>query len=419
MIKVDFLEKTFRWFGPTFGVTLEDISQTGATGIVTALHHVPTGEIWSSDEIKKRKNAIEKANLRWSVVESVNVHESIKQGKADRNQYIQNYIETLKNIAAHDIKVVCYNFMPVLDWTRTDLDYKVNGSLSALRYDHIALAAFDLFILQREGAKTDFPPEIQAKAKTYFESLNNEKRDFLRDTILAGLPGTRDVLPIADFQKHLDNYAGMDKKVLKENLAYFLQKVIPVAEQLGVLMCIHPDDPPFSILGLPRIVSNYEDLKFLMDSCESPSNGLTFCSGSLGAGETNDMVKIINDFGDKIHFLHLRNVKREENHSFHEANLFEGTGNMADLMEAIVRQQKKRAENNSGTVGIPMRPDHGHVLLDDLKRMDEFYPGYSTLGRMKALAELTGLELGIRRSVLKEQKSVLSGYKSYNIPAEH
>lgn len=400
-MKVDFLEKTFRWFGPTFGVTLEDISQTGATGIVTALHHIPTGEVWPLDEIKKRKEAIENANLRWSVVESVNVHENIKQGKPDRDHYIQNYIETLKNLAANDIKVVCYNFMPVLDWTRTDLDYKVNGSLSALRYDHIALAAFDLFILKREGAKTDFSSEIQDKAKVYFEGLTSDQKDVLRDKILAGLPGTRDVLPIEDFQKHLDNYIGIDKKVLKENLAYFLRKVIPAAEQLGVLMCVHPDDPPFSIMGLPRIVSNYEDLKFLMESYESPSNGLTFCSGSLGAGATNDMVKIINDFGDKIHFLHLRNVKRQEDQSFYEANLFEGTGDMVAIMEAIVQQQKKRAESNSGTVGIPMRPDHGHVLLDDLKRMDEFYPGYSTLGRMKGLAELTGLELGVRRLVLK------------------
>lgn len=401
-MKVDFLEKTFRWFGPAFGVTLEDISQTGATGIVTALHHIPTGEVWPTDEIKKRKEAIEKANLRWSVVESVNVHESIKQGKPDKDQYIQNYIETLKNLATNDIKVVCYNFMPVLDWTRTDLDFKVHGGLSALRYDHIALAAFDLFILKRKGADADFSTEIQTKAKAYYKGLNDEQRDFLRDKILAGLPGTRDVLPIADFQKHLDNYAGIDRNILKENLAYFLRKVIPVAEQLGVLMCIHPDDPPFSILGLPRVVSNYEDLKFLMESCESPSNGLTFCSGSLGAGANIDMVKIIDDFGDKIHFLHLRNVKRQEDNSFYEANLFEGTGDMVAIMEAVVRQQKKRAKNNSGTVAIPLRPDHGHVLLDDLKRMDEFYPGYSTLGRMKGLAELTGLELGVRRLILEK-----------------
>ncbi|HET8737983.1 MAG TPA: mannonate dehydratase [Pricia sp.] len=401
-MKVDKLEKTFRWFGPAFGVTLEDIAQTGATGIVTALHHIATGEVWPLDEIEKRKAEIEQAGLRWSVVESVNVHESIKQATPERDKHIQKYIQTLENLAAHDIKVVCYNFMPVLDWTRTDLDFKVNGSLSALRYDHIALAAFDLFILKREAAKNDFPQKIQAKAKTYFDNLSKEQRVDLQNRILAGLPGTRDVLPIGEFQKHLDNYEGIDKKVLKENLAYFLQKVIPVAEELGVLMCIHPDDPPFSILGLPRIISDYGDIKYLLDMYESPSNGLTFCSGSLGAGEANDMVKIIEDFGDKIHFLHLRNVKREENLSFHEANLFEGTGDMTAIMEAVVRQQKKRAENNSGTVAIPMRPDHGHVLLDDLKRMDAFYPGYSTLGRMKGLAELTGLELGIRKYVLQD-----------------
>lgn len=399
-MKVDLLEKTFRWFGPQFGVTLEDIRQTGATGIVTALHHIPTGEVWPADEVKSRKEEIENAGLRWSVVESVNVHESIKQAASDRDQKIQNYIDTLRNLAGHGIKVVCYNFMPVLDWTRTDLDFKVHGSLSALRYDHVALAAFDIYILKRKEAANDFPADIQEKAKAYFDDLTEQQRDTLRDKILAGLPGTRDVLPLSEFQKHLDNYAAIDKKVLKENLAYFLQKVIPVAQELGVLMCIHPDDPPFSILGLPRVVSNYEDLKFLMDSCDSLSNGLTFCSGSLGAGEANDMVKIIDDFGDKIHFLHLRNVKREENRSFHEANLFEGTGNMVAIMEAIVKQQKKRATANSGTVAIPVRPDHGHVLLDDLNRMDEFYPGYSTLGRMKGLAELTGLELGIRNAVL-------------------
>ena len=401
-MKVDYLEKTFRWFGPQFGVTLEDISQTGATGIVTALHHIPTGEVWPAAEIKLRKDEIEKANLRWSVVESVNVHESIKQNASDRDQKIQNYIDSLRNLAANDIKVVCYNFMPVLDWTRTDLDFKVHGSLSALRYDHVALAAFDMYILKRKDAKNDFPVDIQEKATAYFDSLSEDQIINLRDKILAGLPGTRDVLPISEFQKHLDNYANIDKKILKENLAYFLQKVIPVAEELGILMCIHPDDPPFSILGLPRIVSNYEDLKFLMDSCDSISNGLTFCSGSLGAGETNDMVKIINDFGHKIHFLHLRNVKREGNGSFHESNLFEGTGNMVGIMEAIVQEQKKRIANNSGTIAIPVRPDHGHVLLDDLNRMDEFYPGYSTLGRMKGLAEITGLELGIRNYILKD-----------------
>ncbi|MDY7395487.1 mannonate dehydratase [Aureibaculum sp. 2210JD6-5] len=393
---MEYLEKTFRWFGPEFGVTLIDVVQTGATGVVTALHHIPTGKVWSSEEIKKRKETIENANLRWSVVESVNVHESIKQGKPDKEIYIQNYIETLKNLVANDVKVVCYNFMPVLDWTRTDLDFRIKGSLSALRYNHIALAAFDLFILKRKEAENDYPEDIQKKAKTYFESLKNEQKDALRDTILAGLPGTRDVLHISEFQKHLDNYADIGAKSLKGNLAYFLKKVIPVAEELGVLMCIHPDDPPFSILGLPRVVSNYEDIKFLLDVCESRSNGLTFCSGSLGASENNDMVKIINDFGDKIHFIHLRNVKREENHSFHEANLFEGSGDMVAIMEAIIRQQKKRNCEASGVVGIPMRPDHGHVLLDDLKRMDAFYPGYSTLGRMKGLAELTGLELGIR-----------------------
>lgn len=393
------LEKTFRWFGHDFGVTFQDIVQTGATGIVTALHHIPTGETWPSEEIAKRKKEIEDAGLRWSVVESVNVHESIKQAKPDRDQYIKNYIETLQNLAANDIKVVCYNFMPVLDWTRTDLDYKLPGGASALRYDHIALAAFDMFILKRKDAASDFPVEIVTKATAYFDALTQQQVQDLQNRILAGLPGTRDILPIADFQKHLDNYATIDRSVLKENIAYFLQQVIPVAEQLGILMCIHPDDPPFSILGLPRIVSKYEDLKFIFDSIDSPSNGLTFCSGSLGASSENDMVKIIDDFGHKIHFIHLRNVLREKDHSFHEANLFEGTGDMVKIMKAIVKQQKIRADKGTGTVAIPMRPDHGHVILDDLERMDQFYPGYSTVGRLKGLAELSGLELGIREAL--------------------
>ncbi|WP_434036519.1 mannonate dehydratase [Formosa sp. 4Alg 33] len=396
-----YLEKTFRWFGPEFGVTLQDISQTGATGVVTALHHIPTGEVWSKEDILKRKQDIEVANLKWSVVESVNVHESIKQGKPDRDIFIENYKQTLKNLAANNVKVVCYNFMPVLDWTRTDLDFKVNGNASALRYDHVALAAFDIFILKREGAKKDFSLDIQQKAATYFQNLTTSERDNLRDRVLAGLPGTRDVLSIADFQKHLDNYEQIDKHILKENLAYFLQQVIPFAQELGVLLCIHPDDPPFSILGLPRIVSNYNDIKFVLESCESISNGLTFCSGSLGASETNEMLDIINDFGDKIHFIHLRNVKREGQQSFHEANLFEGTTDMVDLMSAFVTEQIKREETKSGVVGIPMRPDHGHVILDDMKRMDEFYPGYSTLGRLKGLSELVGLEKGVRKYLLK------------------
>jgi mannonate dehydratase len=395
----DYLEKTFRWFGPAFGVTLSDIAQTGATGIVTALHHIPTGEIWSFEEIKSRKTEIEKAGLRWSVVESVNVHESIKQGKPEREKHIENYIETLKNLSANEVKVVCYNFMPVLDWTRTDLDYRLGASVSALRYDHIALAAFDLFILKREGAKDEFPTDIQQKAKLYFDSLANAEKDNLRNTVLAGLPGTRDVMSIAEFQKHLDNYANIDRKVLKENLDYFLKKVIPVAEQLGILMCIHPDDPPFSILGLPRVVSIYEDLAFLLNSYPSNSNGLTFCTGSLGANEQNDLVKIIKDFGDKIHFLHLRNVRREQDKSFYESAFLDGSVVMSDVMRAIIEEQEKRAASGKGNIAIPVRPDHGHVILDDLERMHEFYPGYSTIGRMKGLAELTGLELGIRKGI--------------------
>ncbi|SOE22530.1 D-mannonate dehydratase [Spirosomataceae bacterium TFI 002] len=393
------LKKTFRWFGPSFGVSLADIKQVGATGIVTACHHIPAGEVWPVADIAKIKSDIENAGLEWSVVESVNVHNAIKTGSANRDEYIAKYIQTLKNLAEQDIKVVCYNFMPVLDWTRTNLDYRLGDGTSALRYNHLDLVAFDLFILKREGAENDYEGSLVKDATAHYDSLDQAERERLQNTVLAGLPGTRDVISLEVFRKHLADYADVSREKLKENLAYFLQAVIPEAEKVGVRMCVHPDDPPFSILGLPRIVSNYEDIKFLLEASESPANGLTFCSGSLGAGKDNDLVKIARDFGDKIHFIHLRNVARDPNGSFHESDHLDGSVPIAKVMLEIIKHQQKRNNDGNGVVDIPMRPDHGHVMLDDMNRMKDFYPGYSTLGRAKGLAELSGLEMGLRLSL--------------------
>ncbi len=310
------LEQTFRWFGPADPVTLSAITQTGATGIVTALHHIPCGDVWSVEEIKKRKEIIEAAGLRWSVVESVNIHESIKTAGADRYKYIESYIQTLKNLAEEGINTVCYNFMPVLDWTRTDLDYRLRNNASALKFNAPALAAFDLFILEREEAYNELTKRQQESAKAYFDQLSAENKKLLTNTIMAGLPGTDEVFTIAEFKQHLEKYKATDAVKLKENLAYFLNAIIPFAEKAGVKMCIHPDDPPFPILGLPRVVSTEKDLEDVVNACPSPSNGITFCTGSLGARRDNDLPGMISRLGSHIHFLHLRNVKREDDGSF-------------------------------------------------------------------------------------------------------
>ncbi|MVN22035.1 mannonate dehydratase [Mucilaginibacter arboris] len=391
------LEQTFRWFGPSDAVTLAAIRQTGATGIVNALHHIPAGEEWSADEIRKRKKIIEDAGLRWSVVESVNIHESIKTASTERDKYIEKYITSLKNLAAENIKIVCYNFMPVLDWTRTNLDFRLPNNASALRYHAPAVAAFDLYILEREDAFKEFSPEQQQAAKTYLDSIDEAEKSKLINNVLAGLPGTDEVFTIAEFREHLKKYAQTDAKALKENLAYFLKAIIPAAEELGVKMCIHPDDPPFPILGLPRVVSTEQDLKDLVDAAPSPSNGLTFCTGSLGARGDNDLPGMVERLGQHIHFLHLRNVQREADGSFYEADHLGGSTDMYAVMKNIILEQKKREAAGREDIAIPMRPDHGHKILDDFNY--NTYPGYSVSGRMKGLAELRGLELGIKRSM--------------------
>lgn len=392
------LEQTFRWFGPADPVTLTAISQSGATGIVTALYHIPVGEVWGLDEILQRKKLIEASGLSWSVVESVNIHESIKTAAADRDKYIANYISTLQNLAKAGIYTVCYNFMPVLDWTRTDLDYLLANKATALRYDAKALAAFDLYILERVGARDDYSSAQQQIAKQYLDNITPEERTQLIDNLMAGLPGTNKTLSIAEFKEHLKRYAEVDAVGLKENLGYFLRGIIPEAEKAGVKMCIHPDDPPFPILGLPRVVSTEQDLVDLVNFYPSASNGITFCSGSLGAREDNDLPGIVERLGEHIHFLHLRNVQREADGSFYEAEHLGGSTDMYAVMKAIVLEQQKRVKNGRDDIAIPMRPDHGHKLLDDFNY--KTYHGYSAIGRLKGLAELRGLEMGVKRSLL-------------------
>lgn len=391
------LEQTFRWFGPSDEVTLADIAQTGATGIVTALHHIPCGEEWTTDEIQKRKSIIEEAGLTWSVVESVNIHESIKIGEPERDKYIAIYIKSLQNLAANGLKVVCYNFMPVLDWTRTHLDFRLQNNASALRYDAIALAAFDLYILKREEAFQVNSLKQQVAAKEYLDSLLPEEIELLTNTIMAGLPGTDEVFTVEEFRGHLKRYATVDAQKLKENLSYFLNGIMPAAEKAGIKMCIHPDDPPFPILGLPRVVSTEADLKDIVNFAPSPSNGITFCTGSLGANPINDLPGMVERLGEHIHFVHLRNVQREADGSFHEAEHLNGSTDMFAVMKNIILEQQRREKSGRIDVAIPMRPDHGHKILDDWNR--NTYPGYSIIGRLKGLAELRGLEMGIKRSL--------------------
>ncbi|WP_183575100.1 mannonate dehydratase [Mucilaginibacter sp. X5P1] len=392
------LEQTFRWFGPADPVTLSAIKQTGATGIVTALHHIPCGDVWSTDEIKHRNAVLKEAGFNWSVVESVNIHESIKTAGSSRDEYIDKYIATLKNLGAAGINVVCYNFMPVLDWTRTNLDFRLPNNASALRYSAPALAAFDLYILEREGAWQEFSEQQKQNAKEYLDSISAKEKELLVNTIMAGLPGTDEVFTITEFKEHLKKYEHTDAKKLKENLSYFLNAIMPTAEEQGIKMCIHPDDPPFPILGLPRVVCTEKDLEDVINACPSPNNGITFCTGSLGANGNNDLPGIVARLGEHIHFLHLRNVQREADGSFYEADHLGGSNDMYAIMKNVILEQKKRIAAGRDDIAIPMRPDHGHKILDDFNY--NTYPGYSVIGRLKGLAELRGLEMGIKRSIV-------------------
>jgi mannonate dehydratase len=396
------MQHTMRWFGPNDPVSLMDIRQSGCTGVVTALHQIPVGNVWPEADIKERITIIEADNkqfkpLNWSVVESLPIHEDIKKGLPTRDILIENYKTSLQNLANCGIKIVCYNFMPVLDWSRTNINFEMPDGSKALRFMWEDFALFDLFILKRPNATEAYSAEVKESAKAKFETMTAEQIKELQNTVLLGLPGSEEAFELATFQGLLNNYKNIGDKELRENLYYFIKKIAPFADKLGIKLCIHPDDPPFSLLGLPRVVSNQNDLQQLMDASPVNANGITFCTGSLGVNAANNLPEIIKTFGDKIHFIHLRTTKREANPAnFHEAAHLTGDVDMYEVVKAIVTEEKRRKTAGESMSEIPMRPDHGHQMLDDLNK--KTYPGYSAIGRLKGLAELRGLELAINRN---------------------
>lgn len=380
------LEQTWRWYGPADTVSLQDVKQAGATGIVTALHHVPHGAVWPLEDIQERKSLIDAAGLTWSVVESVPVHEAIKTRRPDAQAYIENYRQSLRNLAAAGLKTVCYNFMPVLDWTRTQLDLTMSDGSKALYFNWNDLAAFDLFVLKREGATADYPEDVQAEAHKRFENYTSEQIELLSNNVLMGIPGERSI-ELAELRESIREYSTIGRDGLRQNLIWFLSSIADVCEENGIRMTIHPDDPPYPILGLPRIASNQDDLLYILRELDKPFNGICFCTGSLGAGTSNDIPAIFEAVKERVYFVHLRNVRKDRQGSFFEADHLDGDVNMYAVMKALTAENQRRPDP------IPFRPDHGHQMLDDLEKTTA--PGYSAIGRLRGLAELRGLELGI------------------------
>lgn len=384
------MEQTWRWFGPTDPVSLQDVRQTGATGVVTALHHISHGEIWTVDEINKRKSEVEKAGLTWSVVESITVHETIKTRTGDYKNYIEKYKTSIRNVAACGIPVITYNFMPVNDWTRTSLNYKMPDGSLALYFNWIDLAVFDIYILKRKNAGNDYPQTILQQAEDRFKNYSVAQLEALAGVVMFGIPGEKKISTDGMLQK-LDLYTDINANALRENLCYFQKEISLVAQECGVKLAIHPDDPPFPILGLPRIVSTKDDFNYFLNKVDNAANGVCFCTGSLGASKNNDLPAMVKAMGDKIHFIHLRNVSRDVEGNFYEADHLGGDNDMyAIVKELLLIQQKTKTS-------IPFRPDHGHQMLDDLTKTTN--PGYSAIGRLRGLAEIRGLEMGILGSL--------------------
>ena len=392
------LEQTWRWFGPDDPVTLEEIRQTGATGVVTALHQIPVGEIWPAEEIKKRKASIEAEGLSWSVAESLPVHEDVKKGAGDARRFTENYKVSIRSLGACGVHTVCYNFMPVLDWSRTDLAVIFNDGSTTTKFEPTAFAAFDLFILKRARAEHEYSKDDLRRAKEYFEALDEEERRILGQTVLLGFPGSGDAYTLEGLRQALSGYDDIGERDLRENLRQFLMEIIPVAHESGVVMAIHPDDPPWPLLGLPRIVSSERDIEQVLSAVDSRSNGITLCTGSLGVRADNDLVHLAERFAKRINFIHLRNITRSPDGGFIEDNHLDGDVDLYGVMKVLLLEQKRREDEGRNDRRMPFRPDHGHLTSADRNKQN-IYPGYSLFGRMRGLAELRGMELGIRRSL--------------------